>query len=241
MKTLKTHLPDPLRTFCFGRRIYKSGLYRIWKVESLKDNFRETEVPSALNGNRRNKEAAYERAYAVFFFLSRVSPGRGGFFTETAPAPRIHRNGLPGNCAGRCGFNGIEGSKRSDCPKRVFVYGHNTGGMEAAILASRRDLAGLVVSCTIGRIMDDRRVAFWRQQLNLNLPELYGIVLEPVLVLYGASDFLTRLACHEQIRDVLMASGNRDVTLSVVEGLDHSYAHAKDVKASWDNYATRNF
>jgi pimeloyl-ACP methyl ester carboxylesterase len=184
-------------------------------------------------------------------------------------------------------------------PRRVFVMGHSTGGMVAAILAARRETAGLVTSCTIGRtfyersletlrlqsefggdtpdvtdtkikeylelmtsaargdslagiirrnaalakyvnnsgrIMDDRTVDYWRQQLNLNLPEIYGEVTEPVLVVYAASDFLTQLACHEAIRDVLVNAGNGDVTLAVVPGTDHGYTVARDKREAYDNY-----
>jgi alpha-beta hydrolase superfamily lysophospholipase len=189
-------------------------------------------------------------------------------------------------------------------PERVFVMGHSTGGMIAAVMASRSDLAGLIVSCTVGRtfyermletlrfqgemggdspealdrnikdyldltvgvargdslaalmasnpnitdfvnssgrIMDDRNIDYWRQQLNLNLAATYSEVAEPVLIVYAASDFLTQLACHEHIRDVLVASGNPDVTLEVIEGVDHAYALAKDKEESYRNYQTRDF
>jgi alpha-beta hydrolase superfamily lysophospholipase len=92
-----------------------------------------------------------------------------------------------------------------------------------------------------GRIMDDRNPAYWRQQLNLNLSETYSAVTEPVLIIYAASDFLTQRACHEHIRDVLVASGNENVTLAVIPNLDHAYAHAKDKQASYTNYQTRDF
>jgi alpha-beta hydrolase superfamily lysophospholipase len=194
---------------------------------------------------------------------------------------------------------------RSDVDRnRVFVMGHSTGGMVAAVTASRRDLAGLVVSCTVGRtfyermletlrfqgemggdnpedldrtlkdyldltvgvargdslasivasnpnvaafvnaagrIMDDRNTAYWEQQLNLNLSETYSRIEEPVLIVYAASDFLTQLACHEHIRDVLIASGNEKVTLKVVEGVDHAYSHAEDRGESFIHYQTRDF
>ncbi|HVP57129.1 MAG TPA: alpha/beta fold hydrolase, partial [bacterium] len=185
-------------------------------------------------------------------------------------------------------------------PAQVFVMGHSTGGMVAAIIASRRETAGLIVSCTIGRtfyersletlrlqsefagdppsvtdtklkeyldlmtaaargdslseitarnpalakyvntsgrIMDDRNLAYWREQLNLNLPDIYAHVTEPVLIIYAASDFLTELACHEAIRDVLKAAGNRDVTLAVVPETDHAYAYARDKREAYDSYA----
>lgn len=189
-------------------------------------------------------------------------------------------------------------------PSRVFVMGHSTGGFVAAQVASRRELAGLIVSCTIGRtfyermletlrlqcelagdraaeadstivdylslcvavasgeplssitdraprlarfvnssgrIMDDRTAAYWQQQLTLNLPDVYGAVAEPVLIIYAASDFLTQLACHERIRDVLEEAGNEDVTLAVIEDLDHAYSHAANKAASFEHYPTRAF
>ena len=43
------------------------------------------------------------------------------------------------------------------------------------------------------------------------------------------------------IRDVLVVSGNPDVTLEVIPGADHAYAFAKDKRESYDNYKTRNF
>jgi alpha-beta hydrolase superfamily lysophospholipase len=187
---------------------------------------------------------------------------------------------------------------------RVFVMGHSTGGMVAAVLASTEPTAGLITSCTMGRtfyersletlrlqsrlggdspaetdtklkqyldlmtaaargdslagiierrpelaqyvnsnnrIMDDRNLDYWREQLNLNLAEVYGKVTEPVLIVYAASDFLTQLACHEHIRDVLASSGNGDVTLEILPNTDHAYAFAADKKDSYQNYQTRNF
>jgi alpha-beta hydrolase superfamily lysophospholipase len=92
-----------------------------------------------------------------------------------------------------------------------------------------------------GRIMDDRSPEYWRQQLNLNLAEVYSRVVEPVLIVYGESDFLTQRACHENIRNVLVRAGNPDVTLAVVPDADHTYAYAKSKKESFDNYKTRTF
>lgn len=188
-------------------------------------------------------------------------------------------------------------------PARVFIFGHSTGGMEAALLAGRRPPAGLVVSCTVGRtfyermaetvrlqnelegrpdpetdrrvgeylalagaiargapaaelrrdstfagffndrgrIMDDRTVEFWREQLTLNLAEIYGRIRCPVLIVWGASDFLTQRACHERIRDVLTRAGNADVTLRVIPGCDHRYCRARDARESFENYRTGAF
>jgi len=188
--------------------------------------------------------------------------------------------------------------------KKVFIMGHSTGGIVAALLASKRAIAGLITSCTIGRtfyermvetvrlqnqlsgksatetdknikdylyltvsvargdslsailernpdlsrfvnksnrIMDDRTVDYWRQLLNINLSEIYSKITEPVLIICGNSDFLTQLACHEHIRDVLITSGNKDVTLTIIPNLDHAYAYAKDKKESFKNYKTKNF
>ncbi|ODS35229.1 MAG: hypothetical protein A7315_01900 [Candidatus Altiarchaeales archaeon WOR_SM1_79] len=91
------------------------------------------------------------------------------------------------------------------------------------------------------RIMDDRTVEYWCQQLNLNLSDIYKKIIEPVLVLYAESDFLTQLACHEHIRDVLSSAGNKDVTLTVIPNCDHSFSYAKDKRESFENYRTRNF
>jgi pimeloyl-ACP methyl ester carboxylesterase len=186
---------------------------------------------------------------------------------------------------------------------RVIVYGHSTGGMEAAVLAARGKAAGLIVSCTIGRtflertadtirlqatlggnqpeqvdasvnrylsfsaailhgapteqlrndstfagffnergrIMDDRTIDFWRQQLGLSLGGTYSRVRCPTLILYGASDFLTSLACHERIRDVMTASGNPDVTLAVIPACDHAYSWAQDQGEAFRNQQAGGF
>ncbi len=182
-------------------------------------------------------------------------------------------------------------------PRRIYVFGHSTGGIEAAVLASRRPVAGLIVSATIGRtylermaetlrlqgqlagdpdsaidatvraytrfasailrgrpaedlqrdttyarffngarrIMDDRTVEFWRQQLGLDLAATYASIRCPVLIVYPASDFLTQQACHERIRDVLERAGNRDVTLRVIPETDHAYSHARDAREAYAN------
>jgi alpha-beta hydrolase superfamily lysophospholipase len=188
--------------------------------------------------------------------------------------------------------------------KDVYVYGHSTAGIIAPVLATTRDIAGLIVSCTIGRtyyermlstlrlqsrfqnespvetdrtlkaylqlttlvaggsslteilkahpdlkelvnannrIMDDRTAAYWKQQLNINIPDVYAQITAPVLIVYAASDYLTEPACHEHIRDVLLAAGNVDVVLTVIPEADHAYAYAADRKESFDNYQTRNF
>jgi alpha-beta hydrolase superfamily lysophospholipase len=91
------------------------------------------------------------------------------------------------------------------------------------------------------RIMDDRTVAYWRQQLNLNLSDIYSKINEPVLILYAESDFLTRLACHEHIRDVLASAGNKDVILTVIPNCDHAFSYARDHKESYENYKKGNF
>lgn len=187
---------------------------------------------------------------------------------------------------------------------RVFVFGHSTGGIVAALVASETNTAGVIPSCTIGRtyyervvetlrlqgelggdaktdidktikkymnllvlvaqgdslshiihkhpevsslvnsrgrIMDDRTVEYWNQKLNLNLAEIYSKVTEPVLIVYGTSDFITQRACHENIQDFLISSGNRDVSLKVIPNLDHAYGRAMNKKVSFENYKTRNF
>jgi alpha-beta hydrolase superfamily lysophospholipase len=188
-------------------------------------------------------------------------------------------------------------------PRRVFVFGHSTGGMEAAVVAARRPLAGLIVSATIGRsyfermaetlrlqgelagdsestidgtvgayiqfasailrggmgtelqrdttfvrffnsagrIMDDRTIEFWRQQLGVDLSEVYARVGCPVLIIYPASDYLTQLACHERIRDMLLAAGNGDVTLRIIPETDHAYSRAKDARAAFEKQRRRVF
>ena len=200
-------------------------------------------------------------------------------------------------------FDALRGRPDVD-PARVFVYGHSTEGLEAAVLAGRRQVAGIVVSCTIGRtfyermvdtlrlqgvlagnapaeidgtiaryltftaaiasgfsktdilrrqpgaagffntagrIMDDRTIEFWRDQMTLNVARTYGAIKAPALILWGESDFLTARACHEHIRDVLVAAGNADVTLVTIPGLDHAYAHAKDFAESHAHYKSGGF
>lgn len=192
--------------------------------------------------------------------------------------------------------------------EKVFVWGHSTGGIVAAIIAQKRETAGLITSCTIGRtfyermsetlelqgefagdspdkienrvkdylqltslvsndnsieniktqypnlkplinqnnrIMDDRTVEYWKQQLNLNLSEIYSSVSEPVLIIYGLSDYLTQLKCHEHIQRILEKSGNKHVELMTFQNLDHRYCYARTKKESYDHYsdtkAKRNF
>lgn len=188
--------------------------------------------------------------------------------------------------------------------KKVFVFGHSTGGQIAAILAGSRDVAGLITSSTIGRtlyersletlriqgelrgdspaqidrtlkafvdllesvsrdetldaavahnpdttrfvtsskrIMDDRTGPYWKQQIALNLPEIYGKVKAPVLIIHGTSDFLTTSNCHKHINDVLKASGNKDVTLADIPNMDHRYSVAADMRESFEHYKTGDF
>ncbi len=187
---------------------------------------------------------------------------------------------------------------------RIFVFGHSTGGIIAALLAGQKDLAGVITSCTIGRsyyermietlrtqgelqgktnieientikkymnllipvalgdslpkitqkapetadlvnsnqrIMDDRTIEYWHQKMKINLGEVYSSITEPVLIIYGSSDFLTQQTCHETIKEVLLNSGNNDVQLNIIPDLDHAYAVAKDKKTSYENYQKRNF
>ena len=189
-------------------------------------------------------------------------------------------------------------------PARVFLYGHSTGALEAAVLAGQRSVAGLIVSGTVGRtyyermaetlrlqsvlagtpqveadanvaryltfsaavasglskaeilqrhpdytsffnaadrIMDDRTLEFWREQMTLNMARTYAAIKAPVLIMWGESDFLTQRACHEHIRDVLLASGRTDVKLATIPGLDHLYAQAKDFAESFSHYKTGAF
>jgi len=91
------------------------------------------------------------------------------------------------------------------------------------------------------RIMDDRTIGYWRQQLNLNLSDIYSKITESVLVLYAESDFLTQLACHEHVREVLTSAGNEDVSLTVIPNCDHVFSYAKDKKESFENYKIQNF
>lgn len=58
------------------------------------------------------------------------------------------------NCAA---FDALRNRPDVD-PARVFVYGHSTEAMEAAVLATRRPVAGLVSSGTIGRTFYERMV-----------------------------------------------------------------------------------
>ena len=92
-----------------------------------------------------------------------------------------------------------------------------------------------------GRIMDDRTLEFWREQLTLNLADTYSQVKAPVLILWGESDFLTQRACHERIRDVLRAAGNPGVELRTIAGLDHAFARAATPAESHAHYQTGGF
>jgi alpha-beta hydrolase superfamily lysophospholipase len=109
-----------------------------------------------------------------------------------------------------------------------------------AILKRNPDL-GEIINKDTKRMMDDRTAAYWKQQLALNLADIYGKVKVPVLIIHGTSDFLTFSACHEHIRDLLKSSGNSEVTLAEIANMDHKYALAADMKESWQNYKTQNF
>ena len=91
-----------------------------------------------------------------------------------------------------------------------------------------------------GRIMDDRSVDYWKQQLNINLSEIYSAIKEPVLIIYGLSDFLTQLACHEQIKNTLEKSGNRNVEFMTFPNLDHCYCFAISKRDSYTHYSDTN-
>lgn len=86
------------------------------------------------------------------------------------------------------------------------------------------------------RIMDDRTSAYWNQQLNLNLAQIYLAVKVPTLILYNACDFISTRACHEWIRDVLMNAGNSQILLRIIEGADHHYAQVKSFSDSFRDY-----
>lgn len=108
-------------------------------------------------------------------------------------------------------------------------------------IVKRKPALARFVNKDTGRIMDDRTTEYWKQQLALNLPEIYGKVKVPVLIIHGKADFLTQSACHEHIRDVLKSAGNKDVTLVEIPNMDHKYALAADMKESFENYKTQNF
>jgi pimeloyl-ACP methyl ester carboxylesterase len=109
-----------------------------------------------------------------------------------------------------------------------------------SILKRNPDLEHFVNKDT-RRIMDDRTPEYWKQQLALNLAEIYSKVKVPVLIIRGRSDFLTQTACHEHIRDVLKSSGSKDVTLVEIPDMDHKYAQAGSMKESFENYKTQDF
>lgn len=142
----------------------------------------------------------------------------------------------------------LQGRLRGDAPAEInetiksyleLTVSIARGDSLSEIVERNVNLSPLVNSS--GRIMDDRNTAYWEQQLNLNLSQLYSTIKEPVLIIYASSDFLTQLACHEHIRDVLISSGNNDVTLGVISNCDHAYAYARDKKESYENYKTSNF
>ncbi|MFO7891993.1 MAG: PDZ domain-containing protein [bacterium] len=72
------------------------------------------------------------------------------------------------------------------------------------------------------------RTADFNTEVKDNLAEVYSSITEPVLIIYGSSDFLTQQACHETIKEVLLNSGNNGVELNIIPDLDHAYAFAKD-------------
>lgn len=107
------------------------------------------------------------------------------------------------------------------------------------IIAKNPELSRFVNSSN--RIMDDRTGEYWRQELNLNMAEIYGKIAQPALIIYAGSDFLTQAECHKHIAEILSASGNKDATLKIIPDMDHKYAFAGDKKESFENYKTGNF
>lgn len=178
----------------------------------------------------------------------------GGMVAASLASQRETAGLITANTIGRTYFerlvetvrlqNQLAGESAIDTDKQITSYLHLAvpiaqGDSLSLILKTNPDLSQFVNKNN--RIMDDRTVAYWRQQLNLNLSEIYSKIIEPVLIIYASSDFLTFLTCHEHIRDVLGATGNKDVTLTVIPNCDHAFSYAKNQKESFENYKTRNF
>lgn len=84
-------------------------------------------------------------------------------------------------------------------PKNVAVFGHSTGGIVAAILAGKRPVAGLIVSCTIGRTMIERVAETLRIQKTLE----GASEKEVVETVKNYSTLFTALAREESIDRIL--------------------------------------
>jgi len=52
-------------------------------------------------------------------------------------------------------------------------------------------------------------------------------------VIYNTCDFIVTRACHEWIRDRLIAAGTPDVTLRISEHADHRWARVTDAAESF--------
>ena len=198
------------------------------------------------DGDREEAVEEAQNAFDYYFNMARFNPPKGRRHDEGLPAAstdtvqsEYERMVETLRLQSELGGDGAAETDSTIVDYLSLCVSVASGETLSSIVERAPRLARFVNAS--GRIMDDRTAAYWRQQLTLNLPEVYGAIEEPVLIVYAGSDFLTQLACHERIRDVLEGAGNGDVTLAVFDDLDHAYALAADKAASFEHYPTRAF
>jgi len=82
--------------------------------------------------------------------------------------------------------------------------------------------------------------AYMREVATLNVAEPWGKVSGPVLVVYGDGDFVTALADHARIVDIVNGARPGHATLSVVPGMDHHLDRAGTQRQAYDLRVTHH-
>lgn len=76
--------------------------------------------------------------------------------------------------------------------------------------------------------------AYVQQVALLNIIEPWSKLKVRVLAIYGASDYVTELADHQRIVDVVNAANAGHATLKVIDGMDHAFGRVATQKASYE-------
>ena len=79
-----------------------------------------------------------------------------------------------------------------------------------------------------------------REVAALNVAEPWGKVSVPVLVVYGDGDFVTTLADHERIVEIVNGARSGHATLAVARGMDHHLDRAGTQQQAYDLRVTNH-
>lgn len=77
--------------------------------------------------------------------------------------------------------------------------------------------------------------AYVQEVAQLNIIQPWTRIDRPVLVIYGASDFVTEEADHRRITDVVNNAHAGNATLKIIDGMDHHLGVAASPKLAYDN------